>query len=125
MKKVGWSSILVAAMLLAVAVIAEAQQLARIPRIGYLATVSRSAIAVRIEAFRQGLRDLGYVEGKNIVIEWRFAEGKLDRLPALAAELVRLKVDLIVSASPPVTGAAKDATVTIPIVMAHDPDPVG
>ncbi len=66
MKKVGWSSILVAAMLLAVAVIGEAQQLARIPRIGYLATVSRSAIAVRIEAFRQGLRELGYVEGKTL-----------------------------------------------------------
>ena len=66
MKKVGWSSILVAAMLLADAVIAEAQQLARIPRIGYLATVSRSAIAVRIEAFRQGLRELGYVEGKTL-----------------------------------------------------------
>src|SRR5438105_12612874 len=97
MKKVGWSSILVAAMLLAVAVIGEAQQLARIPRIGYLATVSRSAIAVRIEAFRQGLRELGYVEGKNIVIEWRFAEGKLDRLAALAAELVRLKVDIIIT----------------------------
>src|SRR6266550_2369410 len=91
MKKVGWSSILVAAMLLAVAVIGEAQQLARIPRIGYLATVSRSAIAVRIEAFRQGLRELGYVEGKNIVIEWRFAEGKLDRLPALAAQAFKVR----------------------------------
>ena len=70
-----------------------------------------SANAARIEAFRQGLRELGYVEGKNIVIEWRSAEGKLDRLPALAAELVRLKVDVIVTAGSAVTRAAKEATV--------------
>ena len=79
----------------------------------------------RIEAFRQGLRELGYLEGKNIVIEYRWAEGKLDRLPALAAELVRLKVDIIVSAGPTVTRVAKEATVTIPIVMGFDDDPVG
>ena len=103
----------------------EAQHPGKIPRIGYLSSTSPSAASARIEAFRQGLRELGYVEGKNLVIEWRYAEGKLDRLPALAAELVRLKVDIIVSASPPVTRAAKDATVTIPIVMAQDPDPVG
>ncbi|MBI2232252.1 MAG: ABC transporter substrate-binding protein [Deltaproteobacteria bacterium] len=78
----------------------------------------------RVEAFRQGLRELGYVEGKNIVIESRYAEGKLDRLPALAAELVRLRVDVIVTAGPPPTRSAKEATVTIPIVMAQDPDPV-
>ena len=72
--------------------------------------VSPSAIAARIEAFRQGLRELGYVEGKNIVIEWRYAEGKLDRLPALAAELVRLKVDVIVTGGPDATRAAKEAT---------------
>ena len=77
-------------------------------------------IAARIEAFRQGLRELGYVEGKNIVIEWRYAEGKLDRIPALAAELVRLKVDVIVTAGPTATRAAKEATTTIPIVMAQD-----
>ena len=76
---------------------ADAQQPAKIPRIGYLAGQSLSNIATRTEAFRQGLRELGYVEGKNIVIEWRSAEGKLDRLPALAAELVRLKVDVIVT----------------------------
>jgi putative ABC transport system substrate-binding protein len=105
--------------------IAEAQQPTKVPRIGYLSTVSRSAIAVRIEAFRQGLHELGYVEGKNIVIEWRFAEGKLDRLPALAAELVRLKVDIIITAGPPATRAAKETTSTIPIVMTFDPDPVG
>ena len=84
-----------------------------------------SAIAARIEAFRQGLRELGYVEGKNIVIEWRFAEGKLDRLPALAAELVRLKVDVIVTGGSTATRAAKEATITIPIVMTQDNDPVG
>ncbi len=79
----------------------------------------------RTEAFRQGLRELGYVEGKNIVIELRSAEGKLDRLPALAAELVRLKVDVIVTGGPTATRAAKEATSTIPIVMAQDTDPVG
>ena len=112
-------------MLLALPFPAEAQQPTKIPRIGYLDAVSLSVNAARIEAFRQGLRELGYVEGKNIVIEWRSAEGKLDRLPALAAELVRLKVDIIVSAGASVTRAAKEATTTIPIVMANDPDPVG
>ena len=82
-------------------------------------------MAARNEGFRQGLHELGYVEGKNIVIEWRFAEGKLDRLPALAAELVRLKVDVIVTGGALPTRAAKEATVTIPIVMANDNDPVG
>jgi putative ABC transport system substrate-binding protein len=125
MKKVGWSSILVAAMLLAVAVLAEAQQPTKVSRIGFLATVSPSTISDRVEAFRQGLRELGYVEGKNIVIEWRYAEGKADRLPSLAAELVRLKVDLIVSVAPLPTRSAKAATSTIPIVMAQDTDPVG
>jgi putative tryptophan/tyrosine transport system substrate-binding protein len=79
----------------------------------------------RREAFRQGLRELGYVEGKNIVIEWRYAEGKADRLPGLAAELVRLKVDIIVTTGPGPTRSAKTATSTIPIVMTNDPDPVG
>ena len=79
---------------------AEAQQPKKVPRIGYLSAVSPSAISARIEAFRQGLRELGYVEGKNIVIEWRSAEGKLERLPELAAELVRLKVDVIVTGGP-------------------------
>ena len=104
---------------------AEAQQPTKVPRIGYLTAASLSAISARTEAFRQGLRELGYVEGKNIVIEWRYAEGKLDRLPALAAELVRLKVDVIVTAGPTATRAAKEATTTIPIVMAQDSDPVG
>jgi ABC-type uncharacterized transport system substrate-binding protein len=113
------------AMLLALCLSAEAQQPAKIPRIGFLGVPPRFAISERIEAFRQGLRDLGYVEGKNIGIEWRYAEGKLDRLPALAAELVRLKTDVIVTAGPQATRRAKEATVTIPIVMGFDNDPVG
>jgi putative tryptophan/tyrosine transport system substrate-binding protein len=110
--------------LFALSVSAEAQQAKKIPRIGYLGATSVSATSDRTEPFRQGLRELGYVEGKNIVIEWRSAEGKLDRLPALAAELVRLKVDIIVTSGPIPTRAAKEATVTIPIVMAQDSDPV-
>ena len=109
---------------LANASLAQAQQPKKIPRIGYLATNSLSVISARVEAFRQGLRELGYVEEKNIVIEWRFAEEKPDRLPALAAELVRLKVDIIVTAGPSATRSAKEATVTIPIVMAFDDDPL-
>jgi len=114
-----------AAMLFALCSSAHAQQSTRIPRIGFLSAVSRSAISARVEAFRQGLRELGYVEGKNIFIEWRFAEGKSDRLPSLAAELVRLKVDVIVAEAPTSTRSAKQATVTIPIVMVFDEDPVG
>ncbi len=105
--------------------VAQAQQPTKIPRIGFLSAVSPSTISARVEAFRQGLRELGYVEGKNLVIEWRYAEGKLDRLPALAAELVASKVDIIVSAGPTVTRPAKEATSTIPVVMAVDDDPVG
>jgi putative ABC transport system substrate-binding protein len=112
------------AVLFALCFPAEAQQPTN-PRIGFLSASSAAALSSRIEAFRQGLRELGYVEGKNIVIEWRSAEGKLDRLPALAAELVRLKVDIIVTAGPVLTHAAKEATSTIPIVMTFDPDPVG
>jgi len=77
-----------------------------------------------MEAFRQGLRELGYVEGKNVVIDWRSADGKVERLSALAAELVRLKVDIIVTTGPTPTRAAKEATSTIPIVLTNDPDPV-
>ncbi|HEV8725996.1 MAG TPA: ABC transporter substrate-binding protein [Candidatus Binatia bacterium] len=103
---------------------ATAQQPMKVPRIGYLIGSSSFASSARIPPFRQGLRELGYMEGKNIIIEWRFAEGKPDRLPALAAELVRLKVDVIVTAGPVPTRAAKEATITIPIVMAQDSDPV-
>jgi putative tryptophan/tyrosine transport system substrate-binding protein len=92
---------------------------------GYLSTVSLSVNAARIEALRQGLRELGYAEGKNIIVEWRSAEGKLDRLPPLAAELVRLNVTMIVTGAPPPTRAAREATHTIPIVMAFSDDPVG
>jgi len=113
------------AMLLFFSVPADAQQPMTIPRIGFLITSSPSAIAPRMDAFRQGLRQLGYVEGKNIVIEPRHAEGKLDRLPALAAELVRLNVDIIVTSGPTATHPAKGATSTIPIVMTFDDDPVG
>jgi putative ABC transport system substrate-binding protein len=102
-----------------------AQQPAKIPRIAYLAASSASAQAPRLDRFRQSLRDLGYVEGKSIFIESRFADGKLDRLPALAAELVGLRVDVIVTAGPTATRPAKEATVTIPIVMTLDSDPVG
>jgi putative ABC transport system substrate-binding protein len=104
---------------------AEAQQPTKIPRIAYLTGNSPSTNPARIEAFRQGLRELGFVEGKNIIIEWRYAEGKADRLPALAAELVRVKVEVIVTTGPGPTRAAKEATTTIPIVIAQDPDPVG
>src|SRR5882724_9035526 len=125
MKKAAVPSILLAVVLLALGVIAEAQPPKKVPRIGYLGAASPSASSERIEAFRQGLRELGYVEGKNIVIEYRYPEGKPDRLPALAAELVRLKVDVIITSGPSVTRAAKEATVTIPIVMTNDNDPVG
>ena len=115
----------ISTMLYALCLPVEAQQPTKVPRIVYLSGSPPSSITARTEAFRQGLRDLGYVEGKNIVIEWRSAEGKADRLPALATELVHLKVDLIVTAGPLVTRAAKKATSTIPIVMAQDPDPIG
>jgi len=113
------------ATLLVLSLPAEAQQPKKVARIGFLRSLPLSANPYRIDAFRQGLRELGYVEGKNIVIEGRSAEEKLDRLPALAAELVRLKVDVIVTPGPTPTRAAKAATATIPIVMTQDPDPVG
>ena len=110
-------------LLIALRLSVDAQQPKNIPRIGWLGAARTSS--PRIEAFRQGLHELGYAEGKNIFIEYRYAEGKLDRLPALAAELVRLKVDVIVAGSPQATRSAKQATSTIPIVMAFDDDPVG
>ena len=118
------SAILLGALLFALCVAAEAQQAKKVPRVGYLTGAYLSAIVNRTEASRQGLRELGYVEGKNIVIEWRSAESKLDRLPALAAELVRLKVDVIVTGGAAATRPAKEATATIPIVMTQDDDPV-
>jgi putative ABC transport system substrate-binding protein len=106
-------------------VVALAQQPPKVSRIGYLGLSFPSANVARIEALRQGLRDLGYVEGKNIVFEWRWAEGKPDRIPELAAELAKLKVDVIVTQGPALNRPAKEATSTIPIVMGFDSDPVG
>jgi len=102
-----------------------AQQLAKMPRIGLLNALFPTTNPTRIEAFREGLRDAGYVEGKNIVLEYRYAERKVGRLSALAAELVNLKVDVIVTSASQETRAAKSATSTIPIVMINEPDPVG
>ena len=125
MKKAAVRSIVIAAILLAVATVGEAQQSAKIPLIGYLEGGPLSAYAARIEAFRHGLRELNYVEAKNILIEWRFADGKRERLAELAVELVRLKVAVIVTGGGAPTRAAKEATSTIPIVMVQDNDPVG
>ena len=115
---------ILAVVILAFVHLARAQQATKVPRIGFLCTTPLAAYSARIGAFRQGLRDLGYVEGKNILIEYRSAEGKPDQLAGLAAELVHLKVDLIVSSGPTATPAAKEATSTIPIVMGFDSDPV-
>jgi putative ABC transport system substrate-binding protein len=104
--------------------VVQAQQASKIPRIGFLGLTSAPSWARRLEAFRSGLRDLGYVEGRNITIEFRWAEGQYSRLAELAAELVRLKVDLLVTHGTPGALAAKQATTTIPIVMALSGDPV-
>ena len=112
-------------MLLALSSSVEAQQSKRVPRIGILVGGSASSDSARIESLRRGLRELGYIEGKNIAIEYRYADGKPDRLSALAAELVALKVDLIVTAGPAATRAAKEATKTTPIVMAQVNDAIG
>jgi putative ABC transport system substrate-binding protein len=104
---------------------AHAQQPTKIPNIALLSGGSRSIAAERIGAFRKGLRELGYLEGKNMVIEERYSEGKIDRLSELAADLMRLKIHIIVTTGALPTRAAKQVTVTIPIVMAQDSDPVG
>jgi len=104
---------------------AQAQQAAKIPRIGYVeASGGPQAPGPWVEAFRQGLKDLGYLEGKNIVIDYRYAEGKQDRIPSLVAELVQLNVDILVAPLLPAVRAAKEATKTIPIVMVLAVDPV-
>jgi putative tryptophan/tyrosine transport system substrate-binding protein len=123
MKKAAVPSILAAVVLVAVAVIAEAQQPKKVPRIGFL-SVTSSGQDPRLEAFRQGLREMGYVEGKNFTLEYRSVEGKFDRLPALAAELIRLNVDVIVTQGTPAAAAAKNATSTIPIIVSGGTDPV-
>ena len=125
MKKVYWLSILVAAAVLPFAVITEAQQTGKIFRIGFLDSSTAAGSAVLVDAFRQELSKLGWIEGKNLTIEYRFAEQKNERLPELAAELVRLKADLIVATGNAAPLAAKKATTTIPIVMTNTADPVG
>ena len=112
-------------MLVVVEVVAQAQQPARIPRIGYVTSTGNSNNpGLSGNAFRQGLRDLGYVEGKNILVEYRYIEGDPDRIPGLLAELLQLKVDLLVATSPSAILAAKQATKTVPIVMVTTQDPV-
>lgn len=123
MKKAAVLSILVVAVLLIVGAVAKAQQEKKVHRIGYLS--GRSGPGAFGEVFKTALRELGYVEGQNISITYRWAAEKLDRLPVLAAELVQLKVDVIVTETTPVAQAAKQATTTIPIVMALSGDPVG
>jgi putative tryptophan/tyrosine transport system substrate-binding protein len=102
-----------------------AQQAGKIPRIGFQLDSSPSTITSRLEGFRQGLRELGYTEGKNILIEWRTSDSNPERSRALADELVRLKLDVLVSPGPSVTRSLREATSTVPIVMAQDTDPVG
>jgi putative ABC transport system substrate-binding protein len=114
--------IAICALLFALCVTVQAQHSTRLPKIGYQ---SAGSAGEREEAFRQGLRELGYVEGQNIAVEWRFAEGKRDQVPRNAAELVRLKVDVIVTGGATDTRAAKKATTSIPIVMTNEGDPVG
>jgi putative tryptophan/tyrosine transport system substrate-binding protein len=124
MKKEGLALAL-CAVLFALGSSTEAQQPKKMPRLGYLAGASPSAIAFRIEAFRQALSELGYVEGKNIAIEYRYAQGNFHRQKELAAELARLNVDVIVTSGPASTRAAGETTSIIPIVMTFDSDPVG
>jgi putative ABC transport system substrate-binding protein len=104
---------------------AEGQQAGKLPRIGFLGTRTLPDTSPNLDAFREGLRELGWTEGQNIVIDYRFAEGRFDRLPALATELVRLKADIIVAHNTQGAAAAKNATETIPIVMLFVADPVG
>jgi putative ABC transport system substrate-binding protein len=115
--------------LVAAPLTSHAQLAGNVRRIGYLApgpsSPSDAAGIAAVQSFRQGLRELGWIEGQNIVVDYRFAEGRFDRLPDLAAELVRLKVDLIVATTTPAAAAAKNATATIPIVMVSVGDPVG
>jgi putative ABC transport system substrate-binding protein len=121
-----FSVLVVAALIFPLVSVAEAQQAGKAPRIGYLLDGSSSSAADRVDTFRDGLRELGYVEGKNIVIDYRYAEGRFDRFPELAAELVRLKVYVIVAVSTVAARAAKNATRTIPIVaLSGDPVETG
>jgi len=125
MRLIGLAVVLAVSLAL-VPLAAEGQQTGkRVPRIGFLASFSAEVIKSRVAAFQQALRELGYVDGESIIIEYRYAEGKFERLPDLAAELVRLRVDLLVVAGAPAAHAAKNATSVIPIVIGNAADPVG
>jgi putative ABC transport system substrate-binding protein len=112
------------ALFLALSYPAQAQQLKKVPRVGLLLQGTSTSLMTRLDGFKQGLRERGYVEGKNIAFEQRFDEDREDRLSALAADLVRLRVDIIVAAATPAVIAAKEATATIPIIIVHSADPV-
>jgi putative ABC transport system substrate-binding protein len=116
---------MIAGGLLAAPLVADAQQPGKVPRVGFLTVFSPSDFPLWREGFRQGLRDFGYTEGQNIVIEYRYAEGQPERLLGLAAELVRLKVDIIAAETTPANLAVQQATATIPLVMTLVADPVG
>src|SRR5215813_4535072 len=120
-----WCMVTLILSLLTAPLTSQAQPAAHVPRLGLLIPSSFSVVASQIKAFRHGLRDLGYVEGQNITLESRFADGQADRLPALVAELVRLPVDVLVVDGTVAIRAAQHATTTIPIVMAVSGDPVG
>ena len=122
-KGVFWLAL--SALLLALCLPAQAQRPKKVPTIGYLTSGSPSSSRANRDAFRQGLRDLGYIEGQNISIEYRYAEGKEHRLPELAADLVQLKVDVILVGGSQAISAVKNATATIPVVMGASSDPVG
>lgn len=124
-KVIGLAGFALCALLVALCASVQAQQLRRVPRIGFLSSRSPDAEKSRLAAFQQGLQKLGYSAGKNILIEQRYAAGKFDRLPDLAAELVGLKVDVLVTTGTPAAHAAKNATSTIPIVIGNAGDPVG
>jgi putative ABC transport system substrate-binding protein len=120
-----WAAVIAFIVIFVLSEVASYAQPQKVPRIGFLVAGPASAITNRVEAFRQGLRERGYIEGKTIIVEYRYGEGKVDRLAAQAAELVQLKVNIIVTAGSQATRPAKEATTTIPIVMAQDNDPVG
>ena len=124
-RTVEWLGTAVVLLLLAAPFTADAQPRGKVYRIGFIATAAPNEMEHLTKAFEEGLRELGYVEGRNIAFERRFAEGKLERLPDLAAELVRLNVDVIVTGANPVIAAVKQATATIPVVMTTSRDPVG
>lgn len=117
--------IVVLIMLATPPLVADAQPAGKVPRVAYLSASSATSATWGVEAFRQGLRELGYIEGRNILIEYRWADGRFDRLPSLADELARLTVDVIVASNTPAALAARKATSTIPIILVTAGDPVG